>query len=315
MSANRLPPLKSLYVFRHAATHLSFKEAAEQLYVTQAAISQHIKTLEQHLDVTLFERHTRQVVLTQEGRYLLDYVIKAFDLLETGIQGITGDQRPNTIVITTIPSFATRWLVSRLGKFHEIEQNLNIQLEHSFSLSTFTDRQVDLAIRFGQGKYEGLESHLLFEEFVLPVCNPSLIDTSKAITPQLQKLPMISENGPDNNFIKSTLQKTLNRETSFSALLHVSDASVLVEALLSGQGIAMARFSLIYKLLQQGLLICPLPIYMKSRYDMYLVAPPQHFSYTKITRFKHWIEEDVGEIKQSWQEYLKQNPDSKEVKE
>ncbi len=207
MSFNRLPPLKSLYAFRYAATYLSFKEAAEQLNVTQAAISQQIKTLEQAVGVELFERHTRQVTLTSEGHYLFEYTVKAFDLLEVGVKGITEDQNPNTLVISTLPSFASRWLVSRLGHFQEQEKEINIQLNPSIILSSFTDRHLDLAIRFGRGQYEGLQSQLLFKDFLLPVCHPSLIDMNQPIKPQLLQLPVITDTGTDMELVWPIFQK------------------------------------------------------------------------------------------------------------
>ena len=96
--------------------------------------------------------------------------------------------------------------------------------------------------------------------------------------------------------------------------LHISDSTALVEALLSGQGLAMMRFGLVYELLEKGLLVCPLPIYMKSQYDFYLVAPPQHFKYQKVMKFKYWIEKEVKVIDASWAQYLLNNPDFEEMK-
>ncbi|MGJ8646687.1 MAG: LysR substrate-binding domain-containing protein [Marinomonas colpomeniae] len=316
MSSNRLlPPLKSLQAFRYAAQSLSFKAAAEHLYVTQAAVSQQIKTLEQSLGVELFERHARQVVLTPEGEYLFEYAEKAFSLLEEGVKGITEDPNPNTLIISSVPSFASRWLVSRLGKFQAHEPDINLRLSPSSDLSNFLDSDLDLAVRLGRGKYQGLKSTLLFEEFLLPVCHPSLINNDESIKKQLVNIPIITDTGPDIKHVWPILQRFLDMyDMPMNSHLHIADSTALVEALLSGQGLAMMRFGLVYELLEKGQLICPLPIYMKSQYDFYLVAPPQHFKYEKVMAFKRWIDHEVKSIDLSWKKYLLKNSDFKEVK-
>lgn len=310
----RLPPLKALHAFRYAAQSLSFKEAAEQLHVTQAAISQQIKTLEQSLEIELFERHTRQVRLTSEGEYLFNYVEKAFDLLEKGVREIVEDPNPNTLVISTLPSFASRWLVARLGDFQNQEQDINIQLSPSLAVASFQDQELDLSIRFGRGYYEGLNAELLFNECLIPVCHPSLIDPDKPIKEQLAKLPVIADNGPDMDTIWPIYQAHLNcDDVKMSSRLQVSDSTVLIEALLSAQGVSMMRYSLVYELLQKGQLISPLSLYIRSRYNFFLVAPAPHFKYEKVQKFRAWLKQEVKEIQRSWLSYQQQTKDLYEV--
>lgn len=316
MSSNRiLPPLKSLLAFRHSAQSLSFKKAAEHLFVTQAAISQQIKTLEQALGVELFERHTRQVLLTAEGQYLYEYVERAFQSLEEGVKGITEDPNPNTLVISSLPSFSSRWLVSRLGHFQAQAPDINIRLSPSIGLSTFSDNDLDLCIRLGQGQYEGLTSKLLLEEYLVLVCAPSLINNNEPIREQLINIPIITDTGPDVEHVWPLLQRFLNMyDMPMKSHLHVTDSTSLMEALLSRQGLAMIRYGLAYEQIEKGQLICPLPLYMKSKYDIYLVAPAPHFKYQKVQNFQHWLETEVNVIKQSWKQYLKQHPEMEEVK-
>ncbi|MGO2513039.1 LysR substrate-binding domain-containing protein [Marinomonas polaris] len=316
MSSNRaLPPLKSLQAFRYAAQTLSFKKAAESLFVTQAAVSQQIKTLEQALSVELFERHTRQVVLTSEGQYLFDYVEKAFGLLEEGVKGITEDPNPNTLVISSVPSFSSRWLVSRLGGFQSQEPEINLRLSPSINLSTFADSDLDLCIRLGRGDYAGLKSQLLFREHLVLVCHPSIINLDQPIKAQLINIPIITDTGPDVRHVWPVLQRFLDLyDMPMKSHLHVADSTSLVEALLSRQGLAMMRYGLVYEQIEKGQLICPLPIYMKSQYDFYLVAPAPHFKYQKVMAFKRWIEDEVKVIDSSWKAYLKNNPDMEEVR-
>ncbi|MGB0783450.1 MAG: LysR substrate-binding domain-containing protein [Marinomonas sp.] len=315
MSSSRaLPPLKSLQAFRYAAQTLSFKKAAESLFVTQAAVSQQIKTLEQALSVELFERHTRQVVLTSEGRYLFDYVERAFGLLEEGVKGITEDPNPNTLVISSVPSFSSRWLVSRLGGFQAQEPEINLRLSPSIELSTFADSDLDLCIRLGRGEYAGLASQLLFKEHLVLVCHPSMINMDAPMKEQLINIPIITDTGPDVRHVWPVLQRFLDLyDMPMKSHLHVADSTSLVEALLSRQGIAMMRYGLVYEQIEKGQLICPLPIYMKSQYDFYLVAPAPHFKYEKVVKFKRWIEGEVKAIDASWTTYLARHPDMEEV--
>lgn len=316
MSSSRaLPPLKSLLAFRHSAQTLSFKKAAEHLFVTQAAISQQIKSLEQTLGVELFERRTRQVSLTAEGQYLSDYVEKAFLLLEEGVKGITEDPNPNTLVISSLPSFSSRWLVSRLGGFQAQVPDINLRLNLDSGLSTFSDSDLDLCIRLGRGQYEGLMSKPLFEEHLVLVCHPSLINMDEPIKAQIGNIPVITDTGPDVKHVWPVLQHFLEMyDLPMRSHLHTTDSTTLIEALLSRQGLAMARYGLVYDQIEKGQLICPIPIYMKSQYDFYLVAPAPHFKYQKVQNFQHWLETEVKAIKQSWKLYLRNHPEMKEVK-
>jgi len=315
MSRSRsLPPLKSMQAFRYAAEALSFKTAADQLFVTQAAVSQQIKTLEQHLGVALFERHTRQVALTSEGRYLFDYVDKAFRLMEEGVRGISEDANPNTLVISVVPSFSSRWLVPRLGLFQQQAEDINLRLSPSIGLSDFADSDLDLCVRLGHGQYEGLQSELLFEEYLIPVCHPDLFHEKEPIEQQLSQIPIITDTGPDMDHVWPRLQTFLKMyDMPLKSHLHVADSTSLVEALLSRQGLAMMRFSLVYELLQKKLLICPLPVYMKSKYDFYLVAPAPHFGYDKVQNFRRWIKGEIQEVDLAWSHFLRDHVEFNEL--
>lgn len=303
----RLPPLKSLQAFRYAAEALSFKQAADQLHVTQAAISQQIKTLEQFLGVTLFTRLTREVVLTDAGQQLLPYVQRAFESLEQGVERLGEDPRTGLLNLTVLPSFAGRWLVPRLGSFQQQNPELNLQLSPSLTVADFEGSELDLAIRFGQGNYPGLESRLLLKEYLLPVCHPSLIDHQRPAAEQLQALPLLSDVAPEMEHIRQEVfdQIGVDVDRAASRLL-VSDATMLVEALLSAQGFGMLRFSLCYELLERGQLVCPMPMLLRCAYDYFLVAPERHFNRPKIQLFETWIRQQVEQVEQSFSRFCDQ---------
>lgn len=302
ISMKRLPSLKSLQAFRYAAEGLSFKQAADQLNVTQAAISQQIKTLEQHLGLALFKRLTREVILTPEGKQLLPFISSGFTAFEQGVASLGQDPQPNRLTLSVLPSFAGRWLVPRLGSFQKLYPELTIHLAPSLSLASFEGTDLDLAIRFGPGDDEGLDVRLLQKEYLVPVCHPSLVDLSQPISEQLARLPLLVDDAPDMKAVWPLFEEALGMTLEHDATsLFVSDATMLVEALLSAQGFSMLRFSLAYELLQRGQLVSPLPIHLKSIYDYHLVAPAPYFERPKIKQFESWIRQEIKAIEENWQ--------------
>ncbi len=168
----RMPPLQGLYYFSTAAELKSFKLAADKLYVSAAAISQQIRVLEEFLDCALFIRRHRQVELTAEGQLLFEQTQRGFDHLRKGVQLINQDPNPNQLSISTLPSFAQHWLVPRIGDYRLQHPDLSLLLEPSNQLVNFQDSNVDLCIRYGLGDYKNLESRILMDEVVYPVCHP-----------------------------------------------------------------------------------------------------------------------------------------------
>ncbi|WP_207061392.1 LysR substrate-binding domain-containing protein [Motiliproteus sp. SC1-56] len=300
----RMPNLKALQAFRHAGEQLSFKAAAERLNVTQAAISQQIKALENQLGTKLFHRMTREVALTAEGKQLLSAVSQGFATLEQGVAQLMVDPNPGQLNISTLPSFASRWLVPRLGRFQQAAPELTVSLSPSLSLASFDGQNLDVAVRFGEGDYPGLKTVKLFEEYLVPVCHPSLLDTRRPLEAQLPELALLTDDAPDMVSVWEEFEGQsgipLRHE---SARLHVTDSNMLVEAVLAGQGLSLLRFSLIHELLALGQLVCPLPLWLKSRYDYYLAAPPAHFKRPKIRRFEQWLRSEFATSQEAWQAF------------
>ncbi|MCJ8338777.1 MAG: LysR substrate-binding domain-containing protein [Pseudomonadales bacterium] len=297
-------PLTALKFFRQAAESLSFKLAAEQLFVTQAAVSQQIKSLENSLNVKLFIRLNREVVLTEQGKKLLPYVVQGFNAFEEGFAMLGDDPNPDLLTITTLPSFASRWLMPKLINFQERNNGISIHISPSLQVESFSDGKLDLAIRYGLGNYPGYETHLLHRDYILPVCHPDMIDTTKEIAPQLADIPLLTDEGVDiDKAWRPFMQKVGIPLNTKPSKLHVGDSTMLIEPLLCKQGMSLLRYSLIYELLKNGQLICPLPFYFQSRFSYYLVAPESHFQYQKIINFHQWIREEMSDIDKHWHEF------------
>ncbi|MGJ8682040.1 LysR substrate-binding domain-containing protein [Paraglaciecola sp.] len=293
----KLPPLNSLRYFLVAAQTLSFKKTAEKLFVTQAAISQHIKVLEAHLGIQLFIRGTRQVQLTEQGRRLLPDIQAGFDSFTRGISLLYEDGNPNILNITVVESLSTRWLVPKLQNFQKLHPQIRVRLEPENKVREFSGSDLDLAIRFGKGQYSGLESRFLLEDRYVLVCHPSLI-TSEFCADELYKLPLLEEVGPITGEAWQAFLATFNmQESKFNKVLEVEDSTVtIVDAVLAGQGVAMLRYNLIYEQIRRKQLVELMGFSHPSAYSYYLVAPEEHFKREKIKLFEAWLVRALAQI-------------------
>ena len=170
-----LPPLNALRSFDAAARHQSFTRAAEELCVTQGAVSHQIKALESELGVQLFKRRRNGLIITDAGRDYLAVVHDVFDRLELGTDRLLQRQRSGTIIVSTSPDFAAKWLVARLGRFAEAHPEIELRLSATMHHVDFAQEEVDLAIRHGNGNWPGLDAVNLTAEELFPVCSPSLM--------------------------------------------------------------------------------------------------------------------------------------------
>ncbi|KAA1170982.1 LysR family transcriptional regulator [Marinobacter salinexigens] len=290
----KLPPLRALQAFRYAARELSFKSAAEALNISQAAVSTHIRGLEEFLGLKLFVRLTREVKLTHEGRALSGYVESGFQELERGIALFSPDTDPGRLTVTTVPSFASRWLVPRIDSFQSAHPDIQLSLQATLQLVNFQGDGVDLAIRFGAGNYPGLECRPLLEERLLPVCHSRLVRSDPMTPESLVRLPWLIDESMDMERSWLEFQEKLGIKIPESAIaLRVTEGTTLVEAVLAGRGIALMRYSLVSDLLKSGLLLSPVDVSVPAEYQYYLVAPEAKFRTDKVRAFVSWINGEV----------------------
>ncbi|WP_199271688.1 LysR substrate-binding domain-containing protein [Paraglaciecola sp. L3A3] len=293
----KLPPLNSLRYFLVAGQTLSFKQAAEQLFVTQAAISQHIKTLESYLGMQLFVRGTRQVQLTEQGKRLLPDIQAGFDSFSRGIKLLQQDNNPHVLNVTVVESLSTRWLVPRLQHFQAQYPEIRVRLEPSNSVRRFEDTDIDLALRFGEGKYPGLESRFILGDKYVLVCHPSLIKPNLTAK-NLYQMPVLEEIGPiTGQAWQAFLHQYQLQDDKFNKVLQVDDSTVtIVDAAIAGQGIAMLRYNLIYEQINKNQLVTLFDFSHPSFYSYYLVAPAHHFKQKKVQLFEAWLVQQMSGI-------------------
>lgn len=286
-----LPPFKSLHFFCVAGQNQSFKKAAIELNVTQAAVSQQIRLLEEHLKLSLFDRSNKQTRLTEAGRRMLPFMQRGFDELRNGVQSVVGDPRPNVLRISTLHSFTSLWLIPRLHEFQRLYPDIMVQLAPVNDLVDFKQSDIDLAIRMGRGGYAPLIEKKILNDNLVLVANPELLfDIDKGDPDQVFALPWIDDTsrGIQETISLCCEQFGIDRQR-LQPIMQASNAVPLIEEAVAGRGILMANSSLVADHLRSGRLVTLLNYHCKSPYSLYLVAPQSQFEWTKVQQFEQWF--------------------------
>lgn len=289
----RLPPLNALRAFEAAARHQSFSKAAEELHVTDAAISHQIKGLEDHLAQPLFVRHHRKVALTDAGRAYFSPLQDAFDIMARATERVFETEDQNTLIVSAAPSFAIKWLMPRLGRFWERHPDINLHLFHSPRLTDFATENVDLVIRYGDGKWPGLDCVFLMGAEVVPICSPLLLERGPAIkTPDdLVQHVLLHEDGYDNwpRWFKAA--GVQNTDVARGPLFN--DSWMLLQATATGRGVALGRPSLIREELAAGHFIRLFETTIDEDKGYYAVMPSHHGNRARVEVFVSWLKGEI----------------------
>jgi LysR family glycine cleavage system transcriptional activator len=293
-STRPLPPLIALRAFEAAARHLSFSQAAQELFVTQSAVSHHIQKLERELGVTLFERRTRAVALTSAGQAYFAKVHAAFELLRTGTEETRAPAAARVkLTVGLLASFATRWLAPRLQAFSDAHPGIDLQLRPDIALADVPGGEVDLAIRYGRGGWAGVRSRKLMPERLSVVCAPALLGGARRPRkPQdLLRYPLLASHAR-LPFEWQAWATHFGVDLSNAKTVHLHDYNIVVEAALAGQGIAMGRHHLITPQLASGALVQALPnaVLDDPRVGWWLVTPraPKD-EIEAVSLFRDWL--------------------------
>jgi DNA-binding transcriptional LysR family regulator len=288
----RMPPLQGLYYFYIAAELKSFKAAAEQLFVTAAAVSQQIRQLEEWLECELFIRQHRKVVLTVEGEMLFYSASRGFSELQNGVRRLNQDPNPLRLSISTHPTFAQHWLIPRIKQFRSIYPDISILIDPKNELVDFLDGSVDICIRYGRGEYDNLESVWLMDEVLYPMCHPTYQQEHQLYQlNDLKNVDLIEDVIPDMDW--SHWFEVMN-VPSQPASFKYDGSQFVMEGALAAQGVALVKHSLACRYLQEGKLVRIGSRVVKSRYSYYLCAPKGYFRREKIKSFISWIKSEVA---------------------
>src|SRR5438105_5023573 len=240
----RLPPLHALKAFEAAARHESFTRAAEELCVTQGAVSHQVKALEAELGLKLFNRERQRLVITEAGRAYLVIVRDAFDRIADGTERLLQRQSGGALTVSTSPNFAAKWLVHRLGRFAEAHREIDLRVSASANHVDFAREDIDLAVRHGDGNAPGLCVARLCAEDLFPACSPKLLAGRNPLrTPSdLGRFTLLHVN--DRQGWSQWLDFAGVAGVDFSHGPVFNQASMAIDAAVDGQGVVLARTAL-----------------------------------------------------------------------
>jgi LysR family glycine cleavage system transcriptional activator len=287
----RLPPLNALKAFEAAARHESFTRAAEELNVTQGAVSQQVKALEATLGVGLFDRERQRLAITAAGREYLGVVRDALDRIALGTQNLVRRQSAGALTVSTSPDFAAKWLVQRLGRFAESHAEIDLRVSATTHHVDFAREDVDLAVRHGDGDWAGLDVVRLCAERLFPVCSPRLAGRITTAS-DLLKFPLLRLD--DWAAWKRWFAAAgVSEPVAHGPILN--RASMLIDAAIDGQGVALARTALAATDLINRRLVRPIDVSLRMSNTYWIVCPKATAHTPKIIRFRNWLLAEAAE--------------------
>lgn len=287
--SRRLPPLSGLRAFEAAARHLSFTRAAEELNVTQTAISHQIRSLEERLGVRLFRRLPRGLVLTAEAQLFLPPIREAFDQIAAATERLSAEQTGGVLTVSVLPSFAARWLVPRLGRLRATHPEIDLRITASLELVDFARDDIDVGIRCGRGDYPGLKVERLFGETIFPVCSPVLLEGPQGLrqAENLRYQTLLHDDDASGWRLWLMYAGVEGVDPNRGPIF--TDSGLLLQAAVEGHGVALGRSALVSADLAAGRLIRPLEGSLPFQYSYYFVCPQAYAERPKVVAFRDWV--------------------------
>ncbi len=297
--ANRLPPLPSLDFFKGfeaAARHLSFTKAAEELFVTQSAVSRQIQALEQRLGVALFLRRNRGLALTDAGQQMWRAVDSALRTLQQAVDQVSPGATPKMVTVTSSMAFSSLWLIPRLSGFRRQHPDVDVRISANNQVLDLDRERIDLAIRYCPTRAAPAGSVRLFGEEILPVCSPALLrDRTRPLkSPQdLRHHVLLHYDEPHRPTPWFTWNVWLETagvpDLEPAGSLRFNHYDQTIGAALGGQGVALGRRPLVKKLLADGALVAPFPLGSVTDRAYFIVKTPATAGRPDVTHFVEWL--------------------------
>ncbi len=291
----RLPSLNALKAFEAAARHGSFTRAAEELHVTQGAVSHQVKALELELGLKLFRRARQRLVISDAGKSYLEVVRDAFDRLSFGTEHLLQRQSAGVLTVTVSPNFAAKWLVHRLGRFAEAHPGIDLRVSAAAHHVDFAREDIDLGIRHGDGQWPGLHATRLCVEELFPVCSPKLARGSRALRAPADLKHHTLLHVDDRRDWGLWLAAANVADADPARGLVLNQAYLAIDAAVGGQGVALARTALAARDILEGRLVRPFDLALKIPYAYWIVCPKTTAALPKIRVFRDWLLAEAAE--------------------
>ena len=287
--ARRLPPLSALRPFEAAARLQSFSRAADELHLTHGAISRQVRALEDHVGVALFTRHGKRVTLTASGRAFAERVRAALHEIMLAAEAVNPSRRDHRLTVSVLPSFASRWLMPRLIRFMEAHPEIEVSVTATTALANFTTDEVDIAVRFGRGPYPTLVSEPFLEDEWFPVASPKLKTPKQPRDLLHMRLIREDEDYWDEWFVAAGVKL----DQPLAGGPYFNDATYSIQAAARGEGIALARRSIIGEDLERGVLKRLFDVAVKTNERYWFVSPKETAELPKVRVFREWMKAEL----------------------
>ncbi len=306
--SQRLPPIAALRALEATSRHLSFTRAAEELFISQSAVSHQIRHIEEIWGFKLFERRSRRLIITKEGQLIVPIVREFLDNIHRTLNEITNTESRSSIRVSLVQSLAVKWLVPRLGKFNELYPDISVWISTTDELVNFSTDEVDIAIRLGDGHWSDLHVDPMLQEYVFPVCSPNFL---RRFTPpehpaDLIRYPLLYRHSFDicprwRDWFRDAgiTIKSLPRGSRFA------DTAMCVQAAIDNQGVALARSAHVEKDLESGRLVKLFDVYSESTVSYYLVCPQKVVSQPRIAVFRKWLLQEAAASQKSFDRVIR----------
>lgn len=286
----RIPPLNSLRSFEAAGRHLSFTRAAEELSVTQAAISHQVRSLEEHLGVLLFKRLPRKLVMTSAGYALLPEITESLDRIANAVQEVKQREslQEQSLSIRVATSFATTWLSPRLKDFWQKHPEINLRMYQSHRPVDFEQSEIDIGLTYGTGDWQNVIIQPLIKLEFFPVCSPELLEGDSVDLASLLSAHKLLHDA-DYRFWKQWLSAAGIEGVNPYRGQVIDETNVVIRAAVDGQGIALGSEVFAGKYLKSGQLVRLSDTLMTNEDAYYLVYPESHLQREPVQKFQKWI--------------------------
>lgn len=291
----KLPSLNALRAFEASARHLSLTRAAAELHVTPAAVGHQVKALEDHLGARVFQRTRRGLCLTAIGQALFPGVAEGFERLAGAVEGARAREAGRALVVSVVPTFASKWLVPRLYRFAEAHEEINVRIEATDRPVDLLHEDVDLAIRLGPRPDEALHADVLFEEEVFPVCSPALLRGEHPLrTPsdlRWHTLLHVDWKHATDSWIDwgQWLEAADTEQVDASRGPRFSLFGMAIQSAIAGRGVALTGSIFVEDDLAVGRLVKPFAVSVPVDCRYYLLCEPASMRDPRISAFRAWL--------------------------
>ena len=294
----RLPQLGFIQGFEAAARNLSFTKAAEELFITQSAVSRQIKALEDHLGVTLFERRQRALALTESGHALYRVATDVLERLQAATDQLRASGRTRQLSLTTTTGFASLWLIPRLQRFTRLHPDVDVRISATMTVINLERSLVDLAVRYCRPEDVPERAIRLFGEEVVVACSPSLLrDRSRPLKRphDLKHHVLLHFDYAGAQFLDwGTWLTSLGiGDLRPTGALHFSQYEQMIQAAIAGQGVALGRQPLVSDLIQSGTLVAPFRKALVGSRAYFIIESDHGAAKPHVRQFAAWLMEEA----------------------